>query len=92
MDKVKIKTSTGFECELDQDAMDDIELLESMSVMSRGDTAAAIETPHFIQLVLGEERKKQLYDHCRNGRGKAPIGRVTDEVKEIIEALSSKKY
>ena len=28
MDKVSIKTRSGFECELDQDAMDDMELAE----------------------------------------------------------------
>lgn len=94
MDKVEIKTSTGFECELDQDAMDDMELSELMDTIidDQADPLRKMHAvTHIAEKILGKEGKTALYEHCRNEAGRVPTKRVYEEISEIIRGLGSKK-
>lgn len=77
------KTSTGFMFKVADDASDDMELLDALIDLD-DDKPAGLKNA--MDIVLGQEQKKALYDHCRvNGRVKA--SRVMDEFKEILDAL-----
>lgn len=94
MDKVEIKTKSGFECELDQDAMDDMELaelLESIIDEQADSTKKMHAMTHIVEKILGADGKKALYDHCRNEVGRVPTTRVYGEITEIIQGMGSKK-
>ena len=55
MKKIKGMTSTGFSFEIDEEARDDMEILERLIDMSRGDLTAM---PDVLLGLLGTEQKK----------------------------------
>ena len=82
-----IKTSSGFSCDVDESAMNDMELLEDLAAIDRGDISVL---PGALSRIVGSENKRKLYDHVRiNGR--VPIDSVSQEIGEIITQLGSKK-
>lgn len=82
-----IKTSSGFSCDVDESAMNDMELLEDLAAIDGGDIAVL---PSALSRIVGSENKRKLYDHVRvNGR--VPIDSVSQEIGEIITQLGSKK-
>ena len=82
-----IKTSSGFSCDVDESAMNDMELLEDLAAIDGGDIGVL---PSALSRIVGSENKRKLYDHVRvNGR--VPIERVSQEIGEIITQLGSKK-
>lgn len=80
----KIKTSTGFEVELEDDVFDDMELLENLALVDRGDASAL---PLVVNALMGEN-KKRLYDHCKRENGRVSARRVIEEVGEIFSSLN----
>lgn len=82
-----IKTSSGFSCDVDESAMNDMELLEDLAAIDGGDITVL---PGALSRIVGSENKRKLYDHVRvNGR--VPIDSVSQEIGEIITQLGSKK-
>ena len=82
-----IKTTSGFECDIDEDTLDDIELIEDLVEIDSGN---ATLVPRVIGRLLPDDKKK-LYDHVRTDKGRVPIGAVGEELAEIIKGLNSKK-
>ena len=82
-----IKTSSGFSCDVDESAMNDMELLEDLAAIDGGDITVL---PGALSRIVGSANKRKLYDHVRvNGR--VPIDSVSQEIGEIITQLGSKK-
>lgn len=81
---MQITTATGFTCEIDDDALNDMELLEGLIGMDNGD---ANMMPFVMDRLLGEN-KKALYDHVRTEAGRVPVDKVTAELAEIFKVLS----
>lgn len=82
MKKIKGMTSTGFSFEIDEEARDDMEILERLIDMSRGDLTAM---PDVLIGLLGTEQKKALYEHCRGKSGRVSSKAVFAEVQSIFE-------
>ena len=82
---IKGKTKSGFVFEIDEEAKDDMELLEGLIQIDQGDLRSI---PNVLVMLLGEEQKKALYDHCRGEDGVVPLDRVAEEMKDIFEAFS----
>ena len=76
-EKVHIKTESGFECEVDADAINDQD----------NNPLYYIKT---IKLLLGEQEKQRLYDHLRNENGRVPATKVMETIGEIIKLLGEK--
>lgn len=87
MDKVKVKSSTGFECTIDAAAMNDMELLDELVAMDRGEVTVI---GSIIDRLLGRENKARLYDHVRVD-GRVPIDAISKEIAEIFKELSEGK-
>ena len=83
MDKVVIKTESGFECEIDKTVLDDMRLLELIAEMQDD----AMILPKFLTAFFGEEQKKRLYDHVAVEDGRVPIEALQDEIAEIMEKI-----
>lgn len=84
----KIKTKSGFECEIDEKALDDAELLDLLVDIDDGDV---MQFPRVVKKLLGNENKKALYDHLRTEDGRVPNEPLSAELGEIFRALKSKK-
>lgn len=82
----KGKTKSGFHYQIPEDVYDDIELVESLAQMYAGDLTAV---PTVIEMVLGKEQKKQLYDHLRDDRGRTKATLVMNEMEEMLAALNN---
>ncbi len=85
---MKVKTTTGFVCEIDTSAMNDMEVLDLVVRIDEGD---ALAYSPFLTKLLGKENKARLYDHVREEDGRVPIEKVAAEVGEILEQAGEKK-
>lgn len=81
------KTKSGFHYQIPEDVYDDIELVEALAQMYTGDLTAV---PTVIEMVLGKDQKKKLYDHLRDERGRTRATLVMKEVEEMLGALNNK--
>jgi len=77
-------TSSGFNWQIEEDALDDMELLDALSEIDSGKldsvSAACLH-------LLGKEQRAALYDHRRDERGRVRISDVSNELGEILLAL-----
>lgn len=80
------KTSNGFNYSIDDDARDDMELLDAFIEIDEGNVKK-IKT--VLRSLLGEEQTKALYEHCRNPKS----GRVSTKavMKTLTEILNDAK-
>ena len=81
-----IKTTTGFECDIDTSVIDDMELFDSIVELQAGDIMAV---PSVINKLVGEQ-KKALYDHVRLENGRVPTQAVVSEITDILTELNAK--
>ncbi len=85
---MKVKTTTGFECEINKDTMNDMEVLDLVVRIDEGD---ALAYSPFLTKLLGKDNKARLYDHVREEDGRVPIEKVAAEVGEILDQAGEKK-
>lgn len=82
-----IKTATGFECDIDENVMNDMEVVDALADLQNNENPLAYST--FTRKLLGENRKA-LYDHVRNKKGRVPLDAIGNEIASIITALNEK--
>lgn len=83
-------TSTGFDYEFDETALDNLELVEQLGVLVGDDVSdfeRTLALPKAIGMILGGEGKDALYAHLKamNG-GRVPIEAANNEIMEILGA------
>ena len=79
---MKGKTSTGFEFDIEDERLDDMELVDIMAEIDEN----PLLMPKLCKMLLGEEQKKRLYDHLRSEDGRVPIEATTNAIQEIINS------
>ena len=79
---IKGKTRSGFEFQLEESVLDNMELLDA--IVEAEENPAVI--PKVVNMVLGKEEKKRLYDHLRTPKGNVPIMAVATEIAEIFNS------
>lgn len=80
---IKIKTTSGFCCELPEDALDDMELVD---ILAGSYANEAFRNRDLANCLLGA-KKQDLYNHLRAIHGKVPATAVDTELGEIIQAF-----
>lgn len=88
MEKTHIITSSGFECDIDEAALDDMELLDDLVALDSGDVSKFSSA---IRKILEPADKDRLYEHLRNDSGRVPVSAFGVELGDIIKGLNSKK-
>lgn len=83
-----ITISTGLVLTLDEECFNDIELLEALVSIEKGDISLLPET---LGKIFGED-KKRFYDSMRNEKGRVRIDAVMEEIKGIISTLGHKNF
>lgn len=81
---IKCTTKFGFACELDENVMDNMELIEALSDDSAD---AGYRSVKVVNLILGQNQKKELYNHLRASDGRVPVAAVTEAMKDIFESF-----
>lgn len=79
---MKGKTSTGFEFDIEDERLDDMELVDIMTEIDEN----PLLMPKLCKMLLGEEQKKRLYDHLRSEDGRVPIEATTNAIQEIFNS------
>ena len=79
---MKGKTSTGFEFDIEDERLDDMELVDIMAEIDEN----PLLMPKLCKMLLGDEQKKRLYDHLRNEEGRVPMEATTNAIQEIFNS------
>ena len=79
-----MKTSTGFEFTVPEGVADDMELLDALIDIDDGNLSGLRKA---MTMLLGEDQRKALYEHCRSKTGRVSASAVLGAFKEILEAM-----
>lgn len=82
----QIKTKSGFEVEIDERFLDDMEFVDVLAEAKDNDPLAISKV---CKMMFGDANKKKLYDHVRKD-GRVPIEAVSAEIIEIFQTLGDK--
>lgn len=81
---MKGTTRTGFAFEVDENAFNDMEVVD---VLSNEEMHATYKMSFLVSRVLGAKQKKALYDHLRDASGRVPVDAVEREMEDIFAAF-----
>lgn len=85
----KVTTRSGFEIEIDESCMDDMELLDMISELADG---GLLTYPKIAGKIMSADEKKRLYDHIRDQEtGRVPTEAFAAELTDIFDGLKSGK-
>ena len=82
-----IKIECGFACEIQEDVLDNMELLELLVEVEEGKPAALIPA---LDMILGKEKRKELYGFLRTADGRVPVKDTTVALAQIVKAAGRK--
>lgn len=81
------KLQNGFKFKVEEASLDDMELLEDLAEIDKGNI---LKYPSAIERILGKEQKAKLYDKIRDPEtGKVTATATSEALTEIIEVLNS---
>lgn len=84
---IKGTTTSGFDFQIEEHILDNMELLDT--IVEADEDPALI--PKIVNMILGKEDKKRLYDHLRTEHGNVPIMAVAAEIAEIFNSSQKGK-
>ena len=84
----EIITSAGLSITLDEECFNDMELLQKLVTIEKGDLSAL---PEAVDLILGAE-KGRFYESLRNEKGRVPIDAVVSEIRGIVDQLGKRNF
>ena len=78
---VKGKTESGFEFEIDEQAVNDMRVIDAIVEVEEGNLGGV---SRLISLLFTKEQKKVFYDHLRLENGRVPLDTASKEIFEIL--------
>lgn len=85
---VKIKTESGFECEVNENSMQDWRFIHAMRDMSQKDPLVKMQGVYnMILLIIGEDGERRLMDHVADDTGFVDAIKIAAEVNELVGKL-----
>lgn len=81
---MKGTTRTGFAFEVDENAFNDMEVVD---VLSSEEMHSTYKMSFLVSRMLGAKQKKALYDHLRDASGRVPVDAVEREMEDIFAAF-----
>lgn len=78
-------TTSGFAYEIPESALDNMELVDAISESEQNPVALST----ILQLLLGQEQKKRLYDHLRTETGTVPVEAVSTAIADIFSGYGT---
>lgn len=76
------KTPSGFEYELDNDALNNYELMEKINELDEN----PLVLTKVVTMILGKEQTERLKDHIRLENGIVPVEKMSDEIMQIFNS------
>lgn len=85
---ITAKTESGFSIELEENALDNMEVLDALSDLDEGNPLAM---SRLVVKLLGKDGKKRLYDHLRTEDGRVPASAVESSIMELFQSINAGK-
>lgn len=85
---ITAKTESGFSIELEESALDNMEVLDALSDLDEGNPLAM---SRLVVKLLGKDGKKRLYDHLRTEDGRVPASAVESSIMELFQSINAGK-
>lgn len=85
----RIKLSCGFEADIDEEAINDVDMLEELNNLREEDATAFIRILKLFG--LEKDERNELYQNLKNENGRAPVDKLVEQIQEIFGQLNSKK-
>ena len=85
---ITAKTESGFSIELEESALDNMEVLDALSDLDEGNPLAM---SRLVVKLLGKDGKKRLYDHLRTEDGRVPASAVESAIMELFQSINDGK-
>lgn len=86
---IDVTTQSGFACQVDEEALDDMELLEELAELDK--PVGVLHAPKALDRLIGKEQKAALYEHLRTASGRVKTSDVVTELFAIIKELNEGK-
>lgn len=83
-----IVTQSGFEIDIEENKLDDMEFLELVCDIDGGNILAYRK---LINKLMSAEDKERLYNHVRGEDGRVPLTAVGAEITAVLERMNTKK-
>lgn len=83
-----VKLPCGFEGDIDESAINDMDFLDALTELQEGDPTALSK---MCSLLFTKSEKKRFYDSCRNENGHAEPEKVSEQITELLKQLNNKK-
>lgn len=83
---MKVKTSTGFACVIDEEALGDWEIVEKMIAVQKGDITLL---PGIMTELIGEKGYLEAKDFVRTDKGRVPTQKLTELFFEVLTAAKA---
>lgn len=84
---IKVKTESGFECEINENVLDDAEILDVFVELDDGNP---VHITTAVKKILRDDYKR-LYDHIRTEDDRVPLTALAAEMAEIVSKASEIK-
>ena len=81
-----VKTSAGFEADIDEAVFNDMELFDAIVELDQGNSLALSRV---TEKILGKN-KAGLYEALRNENGRVPVNAVSEQIREIMLQVGEK--
>ena len=85
---ITAKSRSGFEIELEETALDNMELVDALADLNDGN---ALQMSRIVTLILGKDGKKRLYDHLRTADGRVPCEAVEQDIIDLMASVKDAK-
>lgn len=83
----QIRTSSGFEAQINENAADDLAFLDLICDLDDGNVRAYRA---MLDKLLTEEDKQRLFNHVRTEDGRIPVSAINTELAELIKGIGKK--
>lgn len=89
--KVKVKTNSGFECEIDTRIVKDWKFVKAIQKTTSDDPQAQMAGSYeVVHLFLGDTNENALIKHIESlNDGYCPMDVMDQEVKEMLESIKN---
>lgn len=93
--KTVVTTTSGFECEVNMDVMDDVDVFEDLVLIQTEGTPLEVvmaANMRIFKAMIGEDQYKSLKDHLKKIEGgRAKLTSFQRELTEVFAFLKDKK-
>lgn len=83
---MKIKTKSGFVCEIDENRADDWDFCDYL-LMCDSEATMVQGIKKAVPFLLGEKNESALKEHVKEKDGRVPASKIIAEFQEILELI-----